>query len=862
MSISGPYPDFTPPPHLLERIYETMRDGVCGFDPQGRIVFCNPAMALLVGRPIEALIGRTPAEAWNARKSEGAGGSRSSSSAVEWEIVLPDGRRRYAMAKSFDLTTTPPIVVSIFRDVTERRRHQRVNDAIGRLGVGLAAAETMDRIIALVDDAVRALLLCDAFYFAEFDPTRLSLHILRLTDVIDGRIQEFEAPEISFERIGASVREALKGDLVVLNRKPGNPDSQGGVLFPGTKRLSASLLFVPIVSGEQTLGVLSAQSYRPEAFSEPDAVLLKRIADIAAPAINRVRALQALQESEERYSLVIRGANDGLWDWNLLTGIVHYSDRWCDLMGLTGKAVTRSPEEWFDRIHPEDLPTVKDALKAHLDGRTEHFEVEHRILLPDGTQRWVGCRGLAYRAPDGRPLRFAGSAHDITERKEAEERLIRSAFYDELTGLANRALFMEHLQHALNSCRRNHDHQFAVLFLDCDRFKVINDSLGHIVGDRFLVALANRLARAVRPDDIVARLGGDEFTVLLDDLRNSEDAIIVAERIQEALLAAFDVEGNHVYSSVSIGIAYGSASYEKAEDILRDADTAMYRAKLLGRARHVVFDARMRTEVQQSLRLETDLHRAIERQEFEVVYEPIICLRTGQLCGFESLLRWVHPENGRTLPEVFIPFLEETGLITKLGHWGMRNSCRQAAQWQAVFSSRLPRPLVTMNLSSREFAQPDLLRRLDEIMVESSVDTSQIVIEITESTLMGDYTLVNEQLEGIKARGFLLGIDDFGTGYSSLSYLHRLPIDILKIDRSFVLAAVSSAESREIVKTIVALARNLKVKVVAEGIETREHLEQVKAFNCNYAQGYFFSPPVSSEEATEMLVSGRSWKLS
>ena len=859
MSVPGVHRDSTPPSHLLERIYETMRDGVCGFSPEGRIMFCNPAMALIVGRPIHELIGRTPEEAWKGRKSDGAGGSSAGSSAVEWEIVRPDGRRRYATAKSFDLTTTPPIVVSIFRDITERRRHQRINDAIGRLGVGLAAAETTDRIIALVDDAVRSVLPCDAFYFAEFDAARFSFRFIRLTDVIDGNIREFESPELSFDRIGAPVRKALQGHLVVLNRRPEDPDARQGVPFPGTQRLSASLMFVPITSGEQVLGVLSAQSYQREAFSVHDAALLKRVADIAAPAINRVRALDALRESEERYSLVIRGANDGLWDWNLLTGIVHYSDRCLDLMGLAGKAVTRSPDEWFDRIHPDDLPAVKDALKAHFDGRTEHFAVEHRIFLPDGSQRWVGCRGLAYRAPDGRPLRFAGSAHDITERKLAEERLMRSAFYDELTGLANRALFMEHLQHALNACRRNRDHLFAVLFLDCDRFKIINDSLGHTVGDRFLVALANRLTRIVRPDDIVGRLGGDEFTVLLDELRNPEDAIIAAERIQEALLTAFDVEGRQIYSSASIGIAYGSAAYDKAEEILRDADTAMYRAKTLGRARHVVFDARMRTEVQQSLRLETELRRAIERQEFVVVYEPIICLRTGQLCGFESLLRWNHPENGRTMPEAFIPFLEETGLIKKLGHWGMRTSCRQAAHWQTVFSARLPRPLVTVNLSSREFAQLDLLRRLDDIMAESSVDTSQIVIEINESTLMGDYELVHEQLKGIKARGFLLGIDDFGTGYSSLSSLHRLPMDILKIDRSFVLEAVTSPESREIVKTIVSLARNLKVKVVAEGMETREHLEQVKGFACNYAQGFYFSHPVDAEEATQMLVSGRTW---
>ena len=835
-----------------------MRDGVCAFDPDGRIVFCNPAMALIAGRPIQELVGRTAAEAWQGRRVEGASASGTGSSVVEWEIVRPDGQRRYATAKSFELTTTPPIQVSIFRDITERRYHQRVNEAMGRLGVGLAAAETMDGIVSIVDDTVRALLQCDAFYFALVDPDRYSFKVLRLTDTIDGRVCQFESPELSHEAISEPARRALQGHQVLINRDPADGVSAAKP-FPGTSRLSASLIFVPIVSGDRVLGVLSAQSYRPNAFTERDSAVLRRVADITAPAVHRARALEALRESEERYMLAVRGANDGLWDWNLLTGIVYYSDRWRELMGLADQAVTRSPEEWFNRVYPEDLPQVKDALKAHLDGRTEHFAVEHRIVHPDGTIRWVGCRGLAYRAQDGRPLRFAGSVHDITERKQAEERLVRSAFYDELTGLANRALFMVHLQHALAACRRHRDHLFAVLFLDSDRFKVVNDSLGHTVGDKLLVALASRLTRLVRPEDIVARLGGDEFTVLLDDLRSPEDAVIAAERIQEGLLAVFDIDGNSIYTSVSIGIAFGSAGYDKGEDILRDADTAMYRAKSLGRARHVVFDARMRTEVQMSLRLETDLRRAIEREEFEVVYEPIICLRTGQLCGFETLLRWNHPEQGRTMPTVFIPLLEETGMINKLGQWGMRRSCHQAAHWQQVFSSRLPRPLVSVNLSSREFAQPDLLQRLDEIMVESAVDASQVIIEITESTLMSDYSSVNEQLESIKARGFLLCIDDFGTGYSSLSYLHRLPIDILKIDRTFILEAVSSPESREIVRTIVTLARNLKVKVVAEGIETREHLDQVRSFNCNYAQGYYFSAPVSAEEATEMLVNGRTW---
>jgi diguanylate cyclase (GGDEF)-like protein/PAS domain S-box-containing protein len=563
----------------------------------------------------------------------------------------------------------------------------------------------------------------------------------------------------------------------------------------------------------------------------------------------RERAEAALRESEERYALAVQGANDGIWDWNLKTGKVYYSPRWKSMLGYREDEIGDAIEEWFDRIHPEDMNWVKHNLKEHLDGFTSHFEQEYRIKHRDGEHRWILCRGLAVCDASGKTTRMAGSLTDLTAWKRAEEKLIHDALHDTLTGLPNRILLMERLRHAIQLCQRRCS-LFAVLFLDLDRFKVINDSLGHMLGDRLLIAIADRLSHCLRPNDTIARLGGDEFVVLVEDARDENAVTLIVRRIQQELSQPFNLNGHEVFTAASIGIAFGTQNYVHPEDLLRDADTAMYRAKEKGRGRYEIFNFRMHTHAVELLQLETDLRRAIERQELLLYYQPIVSLRSRQIVGFESLLRWNHPKRGMISPTEFIPIAEDTGLIIPIGHWVMQEACRQLQRWQRQFSDH---PItITVNLSGKQFT-PHLTDEIQQTLIDTGINARCLKLEITESILMENAELAVVTLSQLQELGIHLAIDDFGTGYSSLSYLHRFPIDTLKIDRSFIRKIDSDGEQLAIVRTIITLAWNLGMDVVAEGVETSKQLAQLRALHCDYAQGYFFCKPVDAEAATQLI---------
>lgn len=570
-------------------------------------------------------------------------------------------------------------------------------------------------------------------------------------------------------------------------------------------------------------------------------------------------AQQALQESEARYALAARGSNDGLWDWNLTSNVVHFSPRWKAMLGYQENEIGDKPEEWFDRVHDADRARVKDEISAHQRGLTAHFESEHRMLHKDGSFRWMLSRGLAIHDQSGKALRMAGSQTDITEGKVS----------DPLTGLPNRLLFIDRLTRLIKQSKRRKDHSFAVLFMDLDAFKMINDSLGHLIGDQLLVGVAARLEKSLRATDTlarlgesftVARLGGDEFTVLLDDIKEPDDAKNAAERLMKALAAPFVLGGKEVFTSVSIGIALSNSVYEQPEEILRDADTAMYRAKSLGKARYEVFDADMRASVMARLQLETDLRRALEREEFCNFYQPIVDLRSGEIVGFEALLRWQHPTRGLLSPNEFIPVAEDTGLIRELGWWNLREACKQISEWRGI-SSAYRDLTISVNLSAKQFLQPHLVGDIKALLHEIGLPAEALKLEITESTVMGDPTCAIEMLQHIKSLGIRLAIDDFGTGYSSLSYLHRFPLDTLKIDRSFISTMDSEGDGMEIARTILPMANNLRLDVVAEGVETLEQVELLKKLECKYGQGYYFSQPLSADKTAALLARMPSWQV-
>ncbi len=603
-----------------------------------------------------------------------------------------------------------------------------------------------------------------------------------------------------------------------------------------------------LASGGTTRHVLlSAERLR---LDDEDCVIASGI-DIT----DRKRVETALRKSEERYALAALGASDGLWDWDLKTNEIFFSARFSEMLGGPGgdrAPATTCPRDWFSRVNPSDRDRLGMEIVAHLEGLTAHFESEHRVQHRDGSWRWMLCRGLAVRDEHGRAYRFAGSLTDITERKLLEQQVIHDAFHDALTGLPNRALFMDRAGRAVERGKRNPDYAFAVLVVDLDRFKVVNDGLGYRAGDELIRDAGARIARCLRPEDTVARLGGDAFALLLEDLTDLSDATRAAARIASALHVPSGPQ--QLVISASVGIALSATGYESAEDVLRDADIALHRAKAGGRARYEIFDPAMHRRAIALLEMETDLRRGLERDEFLVCFQPIVAIGTRKLAGFEALLRWRHPARGIVLPADFVGVAEETGLIVPLGQWILREACRHASAWRARFGVDLP---VSVNLSGRQLTEPDVVERVARILEETGLPGRLLGLEVTESVLMANLDSAAEKLRRLKDLGVRIAIDDFGTGYSSMSLLHRFPIDTLKLDRSFV--ARIPGPGSPIVRALVALAHNLGLDVVAEGVETAAQGESLANLECAFGQGHLYSEAVPPVRAAELIANTPQW---
>jgi len=564
----------------------------------------------------------------------------------------------------------------------------------------------------------------------------------------------------------------------------------------------------------------------------------------------RAQAERLLKRNEERLALAAEGANDGLWEWDLRTQEFYFSHRWLAMIGLPGPARIGRPDEWTTRVHEDDRASLREALELHLSGKQEHLCHEHRILHENGTYRRFLVHGVAVRGAGRRPVRIAGSLTDTTEQAIARERLRTAGFLDALTGLCNRSMFVEGLGRRLTEFKERPRSRFAVLYLDLDRFKIVNDSLGHLVGDELLTAVSRRLESCLRQGDTLARLGGDEFAILLNDLAEAQQANAIAFRIQDALSAPFSIGGREVFTSASIGIAFGLAEYGDPDEIMRDADIAMYHAKSRGKARHEVFDADMHARAQDRLGLESDLRRAVQHNDFELHYQPIVSLGSGMCVGFESLIRWTR-DGQPVSPATFIPIAEELGLIDPIGTWALREACRTFAEWRRRYTD-IELECITVNVSSRQLMQQNFLTLVEQAVHEARLQPCELRLEITETALMDNPTAAARLLQELREFGVKIYLDDFGTGYSSLSHLHRLPVDALKIDRSFV-KSLLLPDRPAIVESILALGRTMNTSVVAEGIESEVQWRELERLGCTRAQGFLFSRPVAAAAAEKIL---------
>jgi diguanylate cyclase (GGDEF)-like protein/PAS domain S-box-containing protein len=795
----------------LRSVVEHSSEIVTVIDPDGTLRYANPAFGRVLGYdPGEAAgtmnvldhvhpddLPHVLEEIEEALAEGGVASNR-----AEYRFRQADGSWRWMESVGTYLLDDPAagVVVITFRDVTERKE---------------AVHRSEERLRSLADSAFEGILLTDAGEILEANRALIDMFGYGTAELVGRSALEFVAPE--------------HRDLVRRNIASGAEDPYEivGVRKDGT-RLDLE------VRGR-------AYSYRGRD------VRVTAVRDVT----ERKRAEGRLREAEERYRTLVEQIP-------AVTYIDPVDDP--DTSLYTSPHIERmlgyTPEEWKagklwpKRLHPDDRERVLAADERFEAGGEERFSEEYRLLAKDGSVVWVREDAVVVKDDEGKPLYWQGIMSDVTQKKRSEERLHHLAFHDPLTGLPNRRLFEDHLGHALKLTRRQ-GNRVAVLFLDLDQFKVVNDSLGHEVGDLLLTVVAQRLGRCLRPEDTLARFGGDEFVVLLEAVDDPAEAVRVAERITEELRRPFVLEERQLYAAASIGVSVGHARTHGPEGLLREADTAMYRAKAEGSG-YEVFDPAMHERALGRLELENDLRRAIEEDEFVVHYQPIVNLQTGELWGMEALVRWGHPERGLLNPDEFVPVAEESGLVVPMGERVLEEACRRAVEWQREFPSNPPLAM-SVNLSARQLRRPDLHEAIGRVLAETGLPASSLGLDITETVYIGALEANTAALDRLRALGIRVSLDDFGSGYSSLSYLKRLPTDILKIDRSFTKGLGLEAEDTAIVQTVVDLAHILGMEVVAEGVEVEEQETLLREMGCDFGQGYHFSKPLPPEAASAFL---------
>ncbi len=573
---------------------------------------------------------------------------------------------------------------------------------------------------------------------------------------------------------------------------------------------------------------------------------------LALEIIEREHTAECLRVSEERLESILGSIEDVVWSMHpTASQFIYFNAAVEKIYGYPISKFFEDPEFWLKVIHSDDRERIEVANRGIM--MTGTVREEYRIIRPDREIRWVSDRRYLIYDRDGNVVRIDGIVRDITIHKRAQDQLVHDALHDALTGLPNRNLFMDRVEQAIKYGNRHAKYMFAVMFIDLDRFKMVNDMYGHLIGDQFLQAIAKLLESCLRSvGDTVARLGGDEFTILIDDIQEVGEALMIADRILSKLLHPINLPTQTIFASASIGIVISYRDYVNSTELLRDADIAMYRAKSLGKGRYILFDKEMYEQNLKASQIDSDLHYALDRQEFELYYQPIVSLESRKLAGFEALIRWHHPERGLVSPSEFIPIAEETGLIIAIGDWVLHQACQQMRTWRSKFPEAKSLKM-SINLTCQQIREKNLIEKLDRVLAVSGLDGSTIRLEITESSMMDQGEETIAKLEQLCARKIQLSIDDFGQGYSSLSYLHRFPVNTLKIDRTFVEQMSLGGQNLEIIRTIIILAHALDMNVVAEGVETHEQMSMLKQLGCEYGQGYFFSRPIVAAAAEQII---------
>jgi diguanylate cyclase (GGDEF)-like protein/PAS domain S-box-containing protein len=803
----------------LRSAVENSSENVTIVDPDGTLRYASPAFGRMLGYAPEEVVGKMnvldhvhpddlPHVLEETEKALSAGGL--ATNRAEYRFRHKDGSWRWVESVGTYLLDDPHVkgVVVQTRDVTERKRTEE------------ALREAEERFRRSFDDAAIGMaLVAPNGRFLRANRSLSEILGYREGELLGKTFQDITHPD-DLDADLDQVRRTLLGEVRTYQMEKRYFHKEGHVVWV--------LLSVSLVHDEE---------------GDP-LYFVSQIQDIS----ERKRAEQKIKGAEEHYRTLVEQIPAVTYidpvddpETSLYT-----SPQIEQMLGYTPQE-WQNEKLWPKRLHPDDRERVLAADKRFEEGGGEPFREEYRLMAKDDSVVWVREEAVLVRDEAGEPLYWQGVFYDLTERKALEERLQYQAFHDYLTDLPNRRLFMDRLGQALRRTMRGH-HQVAVLFMDLDGFKVVNDSLGHDMGDLLLTVVSQHLRRCLRPDDTLARFGGDEFVVLIEAVDDSEQAVQVAERITEELRGPFIMEGRDLYVSASIGISLGDARTHDPDDLLREADTAMYRVKDAGGVFRV-FNPAMYERAFTRLEVENDLRRAIEQEEFVVHYQPMVDLQTGELWGMEALVRWEHPERGLLEPSEFVPIAEESGLVIPMGEQILREACFRAKEWQEE-SSRIPPLMMSVNLSASQLSRMDLAETVERVLGETGLEGSRLTLDVTETVYVKVLAANTAILDRLRDLGVRFSIDDFGTGYSSLSYLKRLPADAIKIDKAFVDGLGKDVEDTAVIRMIIELAHTLGLEVIAEGVETEEQVALLKEMGCDFAQGYHFSRPLPPEAAS------------